>query len=204
MTEPVNMEQQSVVLRDVTIVYPNVFKPTVPKGSNPDATPAYSVTVLLPPGYDMTELNQILFTAATRTFGSDAARFIQSGVIKSPYRNQAEKAALGKEGFSAEPGAKYINVKSERQPGVVDQTLQPVLDPTKVYGGKVCNVQVSAFAWNHPTGGKGVSFSLQNIQLVRDGPRLGNANPDPKTVFKPLAMPEEGVKADKNIREIFG
>jgi hypothetical protein len=197
------MEESSVVLPEVTIVYPALFKPTIPRGSAPDTTPTFQLTVLLPANFDKSGLNRILLSAARGLFGADAEKQIAAGAIKSPYRNQAEKAAAGKEGYSMEPGAKYINLRSERQPGVVDAQLQPLLDPSKIYGGCVCNVQVSAYAWNHPTGGRGLSFSLQNVQLVRDGARLGNAAPDPKTVFKPLGVPTEGKTAEAAVADLF-
>jgi hypothetical protein len=195
----------SVVLEDVLVLYPHLHEPHLPRGSAADAKPTYQLTALLPPGYDMSDLMRIALAAATKAFGEGAARMLKAGAIKSPFRSQAEKAAEGKEGFSEHPDAKYINVKSERQPGVIDQRMQKILDPSKVYGGCSCNVQVNCFAWNHPTGGKGLSFGLQNVQLVREGPHLGGgANPDPKSVFKPLAMPETGEKADADIRSIFG
>jgi hypothetical protein len=194
----------SVVLEEVTILYPHLFKPHLPKGSSSDTAPAYQLLVLLPPGYDLTALNRLLLATAEKMFGSDAKKLIAAGAIKSPFRAQAEQAAKGKLGFSEDPGAKFINVKSEQQPGVVDQQLQPILDPSKIYGGAICNIQANAFGWNHPTGGRGLSFGLQNVQLVRDGPRLGSGNPDPKSAFKPLAMPQEGSTMDQNIKSLFG
>jgi hypothetical protein len=194
----------SVVLEEVTVLYPNLFVPTVPKGSTPGTEAAYSLVVLLPPDYDMAPLNKLALDAATAKFGSDAQRLITAGVIKSPFRNQMEKAAQGKAGYSDDPKAKYISCKSSSQPGVVDQQAQPVLDPARIYGGVICNVQVNCFGWSHPTGGKGLSFGLQNVQIVRDGPKLGNQNPDPKKVFKPLAPPQESATADANMKTLFG
>ncbi len=31
---------------------------------------------------------------------------------------------------------------------------------------------MTAYAWDHPSGGKGVSFSLNNVQLVREDERF--------------------------------
>jgi Protein of unknown function (DUF2815) len=197
-------ENPSVILEEVTILYPHVFEPRVAKGSASDAPPTYQLVVLLPADYDLGPLNRIALAAAEKMFGSDAKKLIAAGAIKSPFRSQAEKAAEGKMGYSEDPNAKFINVKSEMQPGVVDQQLRPILDPSKIHGGVVCNVQVNAFPWSHPTGGKGLSFGLQNVQLVRDGLNLGSGNPDPKKVFRPLSVPEEGRKVDENIKSLFG
>ena len=197
--------ESSTVLREVMILYPHLFEPQVPKGSAPGTAPAYSLTAILPVNFDFSELQRLAVEAATKLFGEGAMKMLKANAIKTPFRSQAEKAAEGKDGYSDDPNAKYINLKNERQPGVVDQRLQPILDPSAIYGGCICNVQVNCFAWAHPTGGKGLSFSLQNVQLVRAGSHVGGGtNPDPKSVFKPLAMPETGEKTDADIRSIFG
>ena len=197
-------DNPSVVLEEIMILYPHLFEPRVAKGAPSDAVPTYQLVALLPPSFDLGPLHQLALTAAESMFGSDAKKLIAAGAIKNPFRSQLEQAAKGKMGFSDDPNAKYINVKSEMQPGVVDQKLQPILDPSKIHGGVICNVQVNAFPWNHPTGGKGLSFGLQNVQLVRDGPKIGSGNPDPKSAFRPLSVPEEGKKVDENIKSLFG
>jgi hypothetical protein len=191
----------SYVIPECTLVYPHLFQPRVMKDSaNP--TPKYQTAVLIPLTLDMAGLHKLALEAAVRLFGSDAQRLIQAGVIKSPFRKQMEKAALGQMGYSSDPSAVYINVASEQPPGVVDYNLNPILDPSKVYGGVVANVQINAFAWNHATGGKGISFGLQNVQILRDGPKLGSGNPDPRSVFTAVEA-VEGETIDANVRALF-
>lgn len=195
-------DDKSHVIEEATLVYPHLFQPRVMKDSG-NQTPKYQTVVLIPQGYDMTPLHKLALAAATKLFGSDAQRLIAAGVIKSPFRKQMEKAALGQMGYSSDPNAVYLNVASEQAPAVVDCNVQPILDPAKVYGGVVANVQVNAFAWNHPTGGKGISFGLQNVQILRDGPKLGGGNPDPKNVFKAVE-PQAGSDLDANVKALFG
>lgn len=195
-------DEKSYVIQEATLVYPHLFQPRVMKDSG-NQTPKYQTVVLIPEGYDMSGLHKLALAAATKLFGSDAQRLIQAGVIKSPFRKQMEKAALGQIGYSSDPNAVYLNVSSEQQPAVVDHNVQPILDPSKVYGGVVANVQINAFAWNHPTGGKGISFGLQNVQVLRDGPKLGGGNPDPKSVFKAVE-PQAGADLDANVKALFG
>jgi len=61
-----------------------------------------------------------------------------------------------------------FNVKSKSRPGVVDNELQPILDPEELYSGAWYRASIHAFAWEHPTGGKGVSFGLDNVMKVKD------------------------------------
>ncbi len=198
----------STILKEVVLLYPHLFEKRAIPGSQSD--PKFNTVVLLPPGFDLTPLKRILVVAATAKFGPDATNMIQQGKVKLPFRKQAEKAAEGKDGYSDDPAAFYINVSSDNQPGVVDQRLHPVIDPDRVYGGVIANVQINAFAWLHPLSGRGLSFGLQNIQIVRDGPRLGNQNPDPTKVFDELEVPEgtgaprTGDQTDADLKSLFG
>jgi hypothetical protein len=75
-------------------------------------------------------------------------------------------------------GCWVFNTKSKTRPGVVDMDLQPILDPDLLYSGAWYRVELSAFAWDHRTGGKGVSFGLNNVLFVReDEAYSGRANP---------------------------
>lgn len=180
----------SLIVVEVTLLYPHLFEKHKIPGSAEE--PKYGTVLLLPLGMDMKPLQLVMVNAAKAKFGPDAMNLIQAGKVKLPFRKQAEKAAEGKSGYSEDPQALYLNVNSDRQPGVVDQRRQPVIDPAKVYGGVVANVQINAYGWQHPLSGRGLSFSLQNVQVVRDGPRLGNENPDPTKVFGDVDMPEGG------------
>lgn len=200
---PVNdAATDSVVLSEVMILYPHFYEPHLPRGSAADAKATYQCTILLPADYDCSALERLALTTATKAFGSDAGMKLKAGAIKNPFRQQSEKAAQGKDGYAME--GRYINVKSDRQPGVVDQKMQPIIDPSAVFGGCWCNVQVNCYPWDNPLSGKGLSFGLLNVQLVRKDKPVGGTNPDPKTVFKPLAMPEVGEDSDAKIRSIFG
>ena len=62
-----------------------------------------------------------------------------------------------------------FSVKSATRPGVVDTDLQPIIDPEELYSGAYYRASINPFAWDHPTGGKGVSFGLNYVMKVRDG-----------------------------------
>lgn len=198
----------SVILREVTLLYPSLFEKRAIQGSQSE--PKFSVVVLLPVGHDMKPLQAALVAAAEAKFGAEARALIQQGKVKLPFRKQVEKAMEGKAGYSDDPNAYFLNVGSDSQPGVVNQRLQPVIDPALVYGGVVANVQINAYAWQHPLSGRGLSFGLQNVQIVRDGPRLGNQNPDPTKVFDELDVPADspaartGDQAEADLKSLFG
>lgn len=66
----------------------------------------------------------------------------------------------------------YMAVSNSRRPGVVDRSLNPILDPQEVYSGCYGRVSLTAFPFNSK-GNKGVSFGLENVQKLEDGENLG-------------------------------
>lgn len=69
-------------------------------------------------------------------------------------------------------GCYYINAASSDSPQVVDRRKAPITDQTQVYSGCLCNVSVNFYSYN-TNGSRGVTAGLGNIQLVRQGERLG-------------------------------
>lgn len=65
-------------------------------------------------------------------------------------------------------GCIVFNVKSKARPGIVDNDLQPIMDPEELYSGAWYRASINAYAWEHPTGGKGVSFGLNNVMKIKD------------------------------------
>jgi len=62
--------------------------------------------------------------------------------------------------------------KSEERPRVIDVHGDPV-DMADVYSGAWYRVSIRAYAWQHPTSGKGVSFNLDNVLKIRDDEPFG-------------------------------
>lgn len=86
---------------------------------------------------------------------------------------------LGNETYSDLDGMKHANVGNTRKPGVVDKSMDPITDPDELYSGAKYRASLTAYAWDHPTGGKGVSFSLNNVMKVEDGEPLdGRTSPE--------------------------
>lgn len=61
-----------------------------------------------------------------------------------------------------------IQASSKNKPGIVDASLQPIIDANEIYSGAWFRASIRAYAWEHPTGGKGVSIALDNVMKIRD------------------------------------
>jgi hypothetical protein len=132
-------------------------------------------------GEDLTELQRIVREAAVEKWGED----INIKSIKTPFRDQGEKDFAGDV-----DGATFAAAYSgeSNRPAVVDENVDPILDPGEFYPGCYARAKIHAYAWEHKKSGKGVSFGLGNIQKVGDGERLGGRpQTDPKDDFDPVA-----------------
>lgn len=70
------------------------------------------------------------------------------------------------------PGTVYVRAASEFKPGIVNAAKQEIMNPQEVYGGAYFKAQVHAY-WYDVKGNKGVTFGLDNVQLIRDGEPFG-------------------------------
>ena len=87
--------------------------------------------------------------------------------LRSPFRDAGEKDYAG-----YEAGVIYINPWSKQKPGIVDGRLQDVHAADDVFPGQLVKATIRPFAYDN-SGNKGVSFGLQNVQIVKaDMPRL--------------------------------
>lgn len=101
-----------------------------------------------------------------------------------PLRDGNEKD--GKEGYGDE--VMFINATEERRPVVVDRDLTPLTkDDPKPYAGCFVNATIRLFAYDHKTGGKGVSAALRAVQFVRDGESFGAGPVNAEDEFEPVA-----------------
>jgi hypothetical protein len=86
--------------------------------------------------------------------------------LKLPLRDADDE----KEGPEWE-GVMFFNTKSKKKPQVVDQDLNPIIDPEEFYSGCYGRVSINFYPYDY-NGSKGVAAGLNNIQKLEDGERL--------------------------------
>jgi len=131
---------------------------TEPRPPAEGQKPVYSMVVVIPKSNTefLEKLENAIEETAKAKFGKLPPK------LKSTLRDGDEEE---KEEFK---DSIIFNVKSATRPGVVDTDLQPIIDPEELYSGAWYRASINPFAWDHPTGGKGVSFGLNNVMKVRD------------------------------------
>jgi hypothetical protein len=79
----------------------------------------------------------------------------------------------------------------------VDERVQDIIDQDEFYSGCYARATVEAYAWEHPTGGTGVSFALHNIQRLKHGDRLGGGGKaKPSDEFEAMATADGDAPAN--------
>lgn len=159
-----------VVTGEVRLSYVHLFE----KYTNIEGNePKYSV-VLLVPKTDKATIAAIedaqkaaLETGKNSKFGGK----IPAG-WKNTFRDGDDPAEADLEKNPEYEGHMFINVSTDRTPGIVDRDMSPIMDSTEVYSGCYARVSINAFPFS-AQGNKGVSFGLQHVQKIRDGEPLG-------------------------------
>lgn len=177
-------EKKSLITPEFRVSYPQVFKP---KLNDLNGKEEFSVVALFPPGADLKHLYAAAADAIAKKWPNG-----KPANLKSPFRKQEERKredGTMPEGYVE--GGIFINLKSTRAPGVIDQRNQPIIDAEHFYAGCYAKASVSVFAYEarNKQGqvlSRGVSFGLNNIQKQRDGePFSGRRKAEEE--FEPVA-----------------
>lgn len=142
--------------------YPHLFKPNT---SFEGQEPKFGITMLFPKNADLSGMKKAAQNALIEKWGSDKTKWPKK--LRNPFRDgDAEKDS------EEYKGVWFISATSKKQPGVVNQQLEPIIsestDSDGFYAGCFARATLIAFAYD-TAGNKGVSFALQNVQKVKDG-----------------------------------
>ena len=166
--------ETTAVVQNVRLSYVNVFKPY---SNNPDLPAKYSTTILLPKS-DLASKQRLdaAIQAAAQKGLNEKWNGVMPPVVANPIHDGDGVKQDGTPFGDECKGCWVFTTSSnaDRQPQIVDQNVQPILDQSQIYSGVYANVAINVFPYMH-TGKKGVGFGLTHIQKVRDGEVLGGA-----------------------------
>jgi len=151
----------------VRFSYAHVFEPKTPKGST---VPKYSSAIIIE------KTDKATLTALKKAI--DAA--IEYGTEKKWGGKKPPSIQLNlhdgdkeRPGDSVYAGCYFLNAKSDRQPGIVDNGTPPVkiTDPNEFYSGCYGRAFFTAYPYDF-MGKKGIGYGLQHVQFLEHGERL--------------------------------
>lgn len=160
-----------VITPNATMSFPQLF---VPKPRAQGGEPVFSVALLISEIEQKSPKWKAIQDAVRQCAVDEFGANVKMESLQLPFRNAGEKADKY---AGYEDGVIVINPWSKKKPGVVGPRLEDILTADEVYAGQIVRAQITPFAWSN-TGRKGVSFGLDNIQIVKlDAPRIDGRAP---------------------------
>lgn len=165
------------------MMYPALFKPTLPMDEKDESKARYQVSLLFPKSADLSLLAKAIDALCIEKWGADYKTKFR---IRKPFLKSEDYPKMGPEIIENFP--MFIRTNSKDRPGVVraDTTNVSEADANEVYGGRWACISVRPYAYDHKTGGKGISLGLQNVQVLDHDDVLGGSRPRPEDEFEPV------------------
>lgn len=172
-------------LERVRVHHVNAHEPRAMKtkaGEKP-AEPKYSITVLMHVVHDAEKILQCRRgqTEVAKDKWGDKLPFFPANMkaLKDAKEFKGDKPAYA--------DCFYISASNKNPVPVVNRNRQPLKKETGLpYNGCYCNVVVRFWAQDDKDYGKRINCSLEAIQFVEDGEKLGGGGVDPDEVFDDL------------------
>lgn len=176
--------------------YPHFFEPQKPMEGSQNTTPQFGCVALFKLGENLDVLRNMAMAALKARFGDKMKdpEFVKT--LRSPFRNQADKAKVDSTGKKIMPdgyvdGAVFVTFKNKERPGLVGPDARTaILDPSQIYAGCYGRAIVRASAYpakgKPDLGNRGVSFYIEHFQKTRDGESL-TGRVKAEEAFEPIA-----------------
>jgi hypothetical protein len=167
LTKARRIKSGEIITMKGRLLYPALFKPSLPRGETDRSKVRYQATLAIPKAYDLKLLSEIVAETIKEKWGDGAAT---KHKIKKPFIKTEDQPRLAE---FAEDYPVLIRSNSKDRPRVVYANLKECTDEADVYGGRWACLLINPYAYDHPTGGKGVSFGLQHVQILDNDEPMG-------------------------------
>jgi len=158
-----------VITGKVRASYVNVFQARFNEMSGKEE---YSMAIIIPKTEK--ETIQKIKDAAKAVAENKWGAKVPAG-LRNPLRDADKEAEEKDEKVDpAYENSYFMNIKSKDAPEIIDAKRNPVIDSMEFISGDYCRVSMGAFAYD-TKGNKGVSFGLNNIQVLGKGEPLGKS-----------------------------
>jgi len=189
-----------IILKNVRLSYANLFEPR-PVGEGDSSKLKYGTALIIPHDHPQVDkLKDLIDSLGKSKFGSGWPAVKRKRNPLRDYWKEHEQARAAAEEEGDDPNeipkpdestkdAFVLNTSADRKPQIVDKHLQPILDDSEIYSGCWVNISLGGFAYDRDSN-KGVGFGLNNVQLVKQGERLGGA-PNAEEEFETIDDEDE-------------
>ncbi len=161
------------------LAYPHLFVATLPQGETDEKKKRFQTTMVFPKNANLDLLNQMVEDAAAGEWGPG---YKAKHKVKKPFLRTEDHPKVG---VDAAEFPVMIRTNSPTRPQIVRANKSPVTEAEaeEVYAGRWARLSLRAYTYDHKTGGKGVSFGLQNVQLLDHDEPLAQVRPAAEDEF---------------------
>lgn len=149
--------------------YPSLLEPRS-MANDPEGEKKYSCALLIPPGADLTVMRSEAQRVAKEKWPDGVPKNVRNPFLRV---GDLERSKGGGQYPAEFADWTLIRCSSKQAPDLVDHLGQAVTRQAEVYPGRFSRLSVRPFAYDQK-GNRGVSFGLQNAQLLdHDTPMAG-------------------------------
>lgn len=189
-----------ILMRDVRLAFPSLWKPSAPKAGG---EAAFSASFLFPKTHPQyAELQDVIRKVASEKWADKAPGILKAMVASDKLCLHNGDAKEAYEGFS---GMLYISARSKVRPTVIDQRRADLVEADgKPYSGCYVNAQLELWAQDNSYG-KRINAQLRGVQFLRDGDafaggsRPADADEFPEEIAAEGSAPAEAAAAQDNL-----
>ena len=152
-----------IITGKVRFSYANVWQPKSINGGEPK----YSVSIIIPKT-DKETLKKInVAIEAAKNAGT--AKF--GDKLLNNFKTPLRDGDVDRAEDEAYAGSYFINANSIMKPGIVDKSVQAIIEESQFYSGCYGRASLVFYAYN-AEGNKGIACGLQNLQKLEEGELL--------------------------------
>jgi hypothetical protein len=189
-----------VVTPRAIMIYGSLFEKFMPKGETDPKKAKHQWVGIFHKAADLSPLSAAMNAVVSEKVSPAA---LKTTKLKKPFHKITEEEqpkifhALLAAGYNPEDYPVMLRASNGYKPFVANPNTTECLDEEQVYDGRLCRANVNFYFYDHPTGGKGVSASVNSVQLLDQGPVLQRAGGGASTGSEfEAADVAEGASAD--------
>ena len=161
-----------VLTGEVRLSYVNLVAPRV-NGTDPNGTPKYSVTLLIPKSDKATiqKIKAAMEEAKTKYLSSSNGKKLPANLKSSLHDGDGERPNGGEFGEECK-GCYVITVSSNNKPVIVHADKTPITELSELYSGCYGRAIINFYVYD-TNGNKGITAGLNGVMKLYDGEPLG-------------------------------
>ncbi len=167
-----------VVTPQAIMMYPSLFEKQMPRGETDEKKAKYQVSLIFHKSANLGPLKAAMDAVIAEKVSPGA---LKTTKLKKPFLKVTEEEnpkvfhALVAAGYDPEDYPVMLRTANGFKPVIKNPDVSDCLDEEQTYAGRICRANINFWFYDHAVGGKGISASVNSVQLLDHGPVLPRA-----------------------------